>query len=150
MRAKKSFLLILGVAALALALALVYPGTASAVGTRGQTPEATNTPAPPPADTPVPPTDTPVPPTATAVPPTETPAPAPTNTPGPNPTNTPAPAATVAPTVEPTATLAAVMPVTGGSSLNTVPLAMVAAGLLLAAAGTTVLWRLLYGDHHSA
>jgi hypothetical protein len=42
------------------------------------------------------------------------------------------------------------MPVTGGSSLNTVPLAMVAAGLLLAAAGTTVLWRLLYGDHHSA
>jgi len=150
MRAKKSFLLILGVAALALALALVYPGTASAVGTTGQTPEPTNTPAPPPTDTPVPvPTNTPAP-TATAVPPTETPAPAPTNTPGPKPTNTPAPAATVAPTVVPTATLAAVMPVTGGSSLNTVPLAMVAAGLLLAAAGTTVLWRLLYGDHHSA
>ncbi len=150
MRAKKSFLLILGVAALALALALVYPGTASAVGTTGQTPEPTNTPAPPPTDTPVPvPTNTPAP-TATAVPPTESPAPAPTNTPGPKPTNTPAPAATVAPTVVPTATLAAVMPVTGGSSLNTVPLAMVAAGLLLAAAGTTVLWRLLYGDHHSA
>lgn len=149
---KRVFLLAV-VALLATAM-LIAPGTASALVGMGETPTPTFTPEPPtdtpvpPTDTPIPPTDTPVPPTDTPVPPTDTPVPeAPTDTPvppqpAPPATDTPAPTPTDTPV--PTATPEQAMPVTGGnSSLDMIPAALLAAGLLLAAGGITLLWRLL-------
>ncbi|MGQ9554467.1 MAG: hypothetical protein ACUVWR_10170 [Anaerolineae bacterium] len=137
------------------AIALFYPSGVSALVPLGETDTPTPTEAPP-MDTPVPtdtptPMDTPVPtdtPTPTDTPVPSTPAPAPTDTPGPGPTNTPVPTDTPGPTDTPTPVPA--IPVTGAdNSLTTIPLAMVAAGLLLAAGGITLLWRLL-ADRNSA
>ncbi|MHB0875311.1 MAG: hypothetical protein ACYC5O_04600 [Anaerolineae bacterium] len=130
-----------------VALALSSAGTAFAMPAAGETVTPTNT-APPET-----PTETPTtPPTETATPvPTDTPVP--TNTPAPGPTQPPQSADTPTSTptdptvtVEPTATLMAVLPVTGVSdSLDMMPIAMVAAGLLLFAGGLTLLWRVLGG-----
>jgi len=148
MSKRNALLLFVVVVLLLSAVTFVYPKGASALVPLGETDTPTTTPVPPtdtpvpPTETAVPPTETPVLPTDTPVPPEQTPAPAPSDTPGPGPTITPGPTNTPTPTT--TATPVLIMPVSGSdSSLDTIPLAMVAAGLLLAAGGLTLLWRVL-------